>query len=124
MLDRGQVVYRKLKNKISFNGEDYERVEIELDHINFGLDPQTKKLNIVKRSSFTAEDVLKLLELLDEQYFLPKSSVNDVEYFVFEFISPLPGTSKGKLYRMIFLTHIQKKTIGTITIYRIKGNKK
>jgi hypothetical protein len=64
MSNRGDVIEMKIGKTITFNEESYARARIEIDHVNYGLDPKAKKLNIKKRSHFSPEDICHfLLEL-------------------------------------------------------------
>ncbi len=57
MLDRGDVIEIEIGKEITFNEESYTKARIEIDHINYGLDPKAKKLNTKRRSHFSAEDI-------------------------------------------------------------------
>lgn len=63
--NRGKVNTITLKVPIVFNGHKIIKAIIELDHINYGLNPRTKTLNVKKRSSFSNKDIEKFVNLLD-----------------------------------------------------------
>jgi hypothetical protein len=63
--DRGIINTVKLKSAIVLNGHKITKAIIELDHINYGLNSKTKKLNTAKRSNFSNSDIEKFIMLLD-----------------------------------------------------------
>ncbi len=121
MGDRGEIVEISIKTPIIFNGYLYEKAKIEIDHINYGLDKTTKELKKIKRSSFTLDDVMEFLEVLQDQFFLPKYSDGEREIYAIEVRCPIKEKSFGKLFRFVFSTATQyDKVISTITIFRIR----
>lgn len=56
-VDRGQIKKVTLKKQITFNGNTIRKAVIEIDHINYGLNPKTKSLNQRKRTDFTVNDI-------------------------------------------------------------------
>lgn len=48
--DRGRIAEINLIRTIKFNGHDISKVIIEIDHINYGLNKRTNKLNKTKQN--------------------------------------------------------------------------
>ena len=113
----------KVLPPLKFNGTAFVRAEIEIDHINFGLDLETKQLNKKRRSKLTVNQVIGFLRQLHGEYLLPKRSVGGLDYFVVELYSPLRSPASGKLFRLVFTTNSDKRLVGTITLFRIREKK-
>jgi hypothetical protein len=45
MQDRGNIIEIDIGQTVKFNEEIYKRARIEIDHINYGINKKTKKLN-------------------------------------------------------------------------------
>lgn len=65
---RGKIYCRQLKRSITFNGVERTHMEVELDHINHGLHPRTKKLKKTKRFNFNLSNIESFLRRLDNEY--------------------------------------------------------
>ena len=121
MGERGDIVENLIRPPIMFNGCSYSKVKVEIDHINYGLDKETKRLNKKRRSNFTVDDVIEFLHLLQDQFFLPKYSDSEREVYAVEVRCPVKEKSFGKLFRLVFSTSVQyDKTLSTITLFRIR----
>jgi hypothetical protein len=121
MAGRGKIVEVTLSRTITFNDERYSRARIEIDHVNYGLDPKTKLLNTVKRTSFSLADVGQFLLELDAMELAPGKEVEGFSYFAVELMCPVKGSELGKKFRLIFTTlKDDPGVIGTITLYRIR----
>lgn len=93
------------------------RLEIDLNHINYGLNPVTKDLNKRVRSNFTIEEVVKIFESLNGLKIRGTEGDDYYRYFATEVV---PNWSNS-WFRIIFCVKMQKpKTAGVITIYRVK----
>lgn len=93
------------------------KLEIDLQHVNYGLDPKTKVFKKRARSKITVEEVIKLFLLLDGITIKPTSILNGYAYFSSE-IYPFWLKSWFRLIFCIELT--TPKTAGIITVYQIK----
>lgn len=118
---RGKVVLLNLPKEITFNDCVYSKARVEIDHINYGLNFNTKELNLTKRSEFTAEDVCQFLFEINGMDLSPAKVSEDFNYFALELLCPVRGTYFDKKFRLVFTTTMNDPgTIGTITLYRIK----
>lgn len=98
-----------------------QRLRIEIDHINYGLDPKAKKLNTKRRSHFSPEDICQFLLELDGMELVPGKEDKDFYYFALELLCPIKGKDYGKKFRLIFTTpKSEVGIIGTITLYRVR----
>lgn len=121
MGDRGRVLEVELIQAIVFNEETYTKARIEIDHVNFGLDPKTKELNKKKRSDFSPKEVTEFLLELDGLDLIPAKMDEGFKFFALELLCPIKGKDFGKKFRLIFTTvKNDPGVIGTITLYRIK----
>lgn len=62
--NRGNINTITLKVPIVFNGHKIIKAIIQLDHINLGLNPRTKMLNVKKRSNFSNKEIEKFIKNL------------------------------------------------------------
>lgn len=93
------------------------KLEIDLKHVNYGLDPKTKAFNKRIRSKITVEEVIRLFLLLDGITIKPTSILNGYAYFSSEVY---PFWLKS-WFRLIFCVELNSpKTAGVITVYQIK----
>ena len=116
--DRGKIEAIALKNSFTFNGSLISKAIIQIDHINYGLDKSTNKLNTKRRSNFTISDVEKFLVLLDEEYIAPSKSMGRVTRFELRINSPIVSKFYGKEFILIFeLDYDLEETIHTITLF-------
>jgi hypothetical protein len=119
--NRGRIETVELKRPITFNGKLFTSAEIEIDHINYGLDPNTAQLKTRKRSQFTVKDVLEFLRLLDGEALMRTRRERGRDIFVVQLLSPLTGKTLGGTYRMVFSTsQAEKELIGAITLFKIR----
>lgn len=102
---------------IFLGGFEINKLEIDLKHVNYGLDPKTKLFKKRARSSFSIEEVIKIFFLLDGITIMPTSISSGYGYFSTEVY---PFWLKN-WYRLIFCIELcSPKTVGIITIYQIK----
>lgn len=117
-VDRGRVESVVLKRSFTFNGNVIKRALIEIDHINYGLNQQTKSLNTKRRTHFSIADVEKFLMELDGEQIMPRGYVGRVSQFEVRIDCPVSGRFHGKQFILIFDTHYDKSDeIHTITLY-------
>jgi hypothetical protein len=91
---------------------------IELDHINFGLNVRTKKLNTTKRSNFSNSDIEKFIMLLDGEDLVPERYERTYSIFMHFIKCPVKGKFDGKEFVMIFKTdYHHSDEIHTVTLY-------
>ncbi len=110
-----------LSRTINFNDESYSKARIQIDHVNYGLDPKTKELNIARRTNFSAADVSQFLLELDGMELATSKKDEGFSYFAVELLCPVKGTELGKKFRLIFTTlKNDQGVIGTITLYRVR----
>lgn len=116
--DRGIIITVKLKSAIVLNGHKISRAIIELDHINFGLNTRTKKLNTTKRSNFSNRDIEKFIMLLDGEDLVPERYEKTYSVFMHFIKCPVKGKFEGKEFVMIFKTDYHRgEEIYTVTLY-------
>jgi hypothetical protein len=121
MAERGKIVEISIGKAITFNEEVYTKATIEIDHVNYGLNLETKELNRKKRSGFTAEHVCQFLLEIDGMDISPAKVSDDFSYFSLELLCPVKGTHFDKKFRIVFTTTVNDPgAIGTITLYRVK----
>ncbi len=117
-LNRGSVNTVRLKSAIVFNGHRIIRAVIELDHINYGLNPKTKQLNTTKRSNFSNKDMEKFIMMLDGEDLAPERYEKTYSIYYHFIKCPVEGKFKGKEFVMIFkIDYHHNEEIHTITIY-------
>lgn len=102
---------------ITVGGFIINRLEIDLKHVNYGLDPKTKEFRKRARSKLTVEEVIKLFQLLDGNVVGPTSISEKYAYFASE-VYPFWLKSWFKLIFCVELNNSQ--TAGVITVYQIK----
>ena len=107
--------------EIRFNGKTFWRAQVEIDHINHGLNEDSTGLNEKARSTFTVSDVIKFIKLLDGEYIKEfwKNRPNTIHRYVHEVDSPIKGPSFKKKHRMVFET--RKNPSGSfliVTLYK------
>lgn len=121
MVDRGRILEIRLGHEIIFNGECYGILRIEIDHINFGLCPNSKNLNLKRRSHFSPSDVVLFVMQINGIDLMPKKVTQGFNFFALEMPCPIEGAELGRKYRLVFTTTENEiGTIGIITIYRVK----
>lgn len=97
------------------------KLEIDLRHINYGLDPLTKRFRTIARSNFCVEEVINIFRLLDDLVIEPTSIIEGYAYFSHE-VSPF--WLKG-WFRLVFCIELKApKAAGIITIYQLKKSKR
>ena len=94
-------------------------LEIDLNHVNYGLDPKTKKNRVYSRSNHTAEFIADLFGFLSIMVGLyPSAYENDFFYFS-ETIE-----TNGKFFSITFCVDEKNpSTAGIITLYRVNPRK-
>lgn len=118
--ERGRIEEVVLKKPFTLNGNRITRAIIEIDHINFGLNVKTYKLNAKRRSNFSIADVEKFLSLLDGEYIAFSRLKGRKLRFELRMNSPIIGTHYGREYILVFETNYDKQNlIHTITLFRI-----
>jgi hypothetical protein len=116
--DRGTINTIKLKSAIVLNGHKITKAIIELDHINFGLNTRTKKLNTTKRSNFSNTDIEKFIMLLDGEDLIPERYEKTYSIFIHFIKCPVKGKFEGKEFVMIFkIDYHHGEEIHTVTLY-------
>jgi hypothetical protein len=92
------------------------RLEVDLQHINYGLD-DNKIMNKTSRSNFNLLDIKLAFESLNELNLESvKSEGTGYEYFVYEGLF----FNDQNIYKIIFCIHpSDKETTGVITLFRI-----
>jgi hypothetical protein len=116
--NRGKINTLTLKSPIVFNGHKIIKAIIELDHINYGLNPRTKKLNLKKRSNFSNKDIEKFINLLDGEDLVAERFEKKWSIFMHFIKCPIKGKFENKEFVMIFKTeydHINE--IHTVTLF-------
>ena len=93
------------------------KLEIDLKHVNYGLDPKTKDFRKRARSKLTVEEVIRLFQLLDGNVIGPTTISDGYAYFTSEVY---PFWLKS-WFKLIFCVELNNpKTAGVITVYQIK----
>jgi hypothetical protein len=116
--DRGRIERIKLKKSLNLNGNVITDAVIEIDHINFGLNKKTRKLNEKRRTNFTLSDIEKFLMLLDGEYIIARNHKRRISQFEVRIDCPVNGRFFGKEFIMIFDTDYDKPNqMHTITLY-------
>ena len=115
---RGKIYTIDIAPSIKINGQTISRAIIELDHINYGLNKRTGKLNKKKRLNFNLKDIKQFIMLLDDEDLPVYKHQGHWRLFVLRIDSPVKNKFKGKEFIMIFKLNTNKKeTIYTITLY-------
>ncbi|MBC7458165.1 MAG: hypothetical protein H7235_07805 [Bdellovibrionaceae bacterium] len=116
--DRGRVEIVVLKHPFTFNGQMIKRAIVEIDHINFGIDKRTFKLNATKRTNFSIKDVEKFLQLLDGEFLFARKYRGRFSRFEIRIDCPVQGQFLNKEFLLIFETNYDKADeIYTVTLY-------
>jgi hypothetical protein len=94
-----------------------EKLEIDLDHINYGLNSNSKELNRELRSTYTIEEVVTFfLEVNADVLRTPQIKKG---YIYFTVLIQLEGNKK--MLRLVFcVSLLQPDTAGIITMYQCK----
>ena len=112
------LILRSIRPTI-INSYVIEKVEIDLKHVNFGLDPK-KGYGRKARSNFEAEDLVRFFESLDGLD-IGFEADDRWEYFVVD----KPFFEKTRKYRMVFCIDRKEPNItGIITFFKIKRGDK
>jgi len=116
--DRGRVVELKLKKTITFNKEIINKAIIEIDHINYGLDPKTGSLKKKKRMSFTPRNIEEFIRLLDNEDETVDRYNGSKSVYIILLVCPVKGKFFGKEFKAIFSTDYKKpEEIHALTLY-------
>lgn len=115
--DRGRIEDVSIQKPILFNGNAITKLKIELDHINYGINKSTKKLNTKKRTNFTINDIVKFLRELNDEDIEPDERKGSVLKFAVRINCPVQGRFYQKEFLAIFDTNENKKNeLHTITL--------
>lgn len=92
-------------------------LEIDLRHVNYGLDPVSKRMRTIARSNFCVEEVISIFRLLDSFVIEPTSTHEGYAYFSQDIY---PFWLKG-WFRLVFCIDLKTPHVaGIITIYQLK----
>lgn len=117
-VNRGQIKKISLRKPIIFNGNAIKKAVIEIDHINYGLNPKTKILNNRKRTNFTVNDIERFLILLDGEYIAARDYRGRVSRFEIRIDCPIAGRFKNKPFILIFdIDYNRAEEIYTVTLF-------
>ena len=93
-------------------------LEIDLEHINKGLNPRNKKAQTKPRSNYTGLDIAQVFILLEGFFLNPCGKKDDYLYFAQTIII------KNQNYMLVFCIHKNTPQIaGVITFYKTKERK-
>lgn len=107
-----------MKVPIVFNGHKIIKAIIELDHINYGLNPRTKTLNVKKRSNFSNKDIEKFANLLDGEDLVAERFEKKLSIFMHFIKCPIKGKFENKEFVMIFkIDYDHTDEIHTVTLF-------
>ncbi|MDH4467952.1 MAG: hypothetical protein QE271_07830 [Bacteriovoracaceae bacterium] len=110
----GGLILRSIRPTI-INSFVIERIEIDLKHINYGLDPK-KGYGQKARSTFVIEDIIRFFESLNGME-IEFNFDDGWEYFVVD----KSFFDKMIIYRMVFcIDHKEPSICGIITFFQIK----
>ena len=117
---RGTIQLLKLKQSIQLNGKSISEAMIEIDHINYGLNKKTRKLNKKARSNFNLNDIEDFLKLLNGEYILYREIYRGCERYEIRIDGPASSNYAGHEFLLIFnLDNKKTDRIYTVTLYRI-----
>ncbi len=106
---------KRLGRPTLINSYVIEKIEIDLAHINYGLDTK-KGYGRKARSTFVAEDIVKFFESLNGLEIEIEVDEN-WEYFIVD----KPFFEKNKMHRMVFCIDRNVPIVaGVITVFQIK----
>lgn len=111
--DRGRIEDIALKKTFIFNLRTIDRAIIEIDHINYGLNLKTGRLNIKKRSNFTVKDIVEFLKMLDHEEVTPSryKAKGKIAQFEIRINCPINGPFYGREFKMIFDTYFDEENL-------------
>ena len=93
-------------------------LEIDLEHINKGLNPRNKKAHNKPRSNYTGFEIAQFFTLLDGYFLDPTGKKDDYLYFAQTI------NIKHQNHMMVFCIHKNSTHVaGVITFYKIKERK-
>lgn len=116
--ERGRVETFNLERPFVLNDNIIAVAIVEIDHINYGLNKVTRKLNTVRRTHFSLSDIEKFLVRLDGEYILPRSYKGRVSRFETQMTCPVSGQFSGREFIMVFdLNYDEPNKIFAITLY-------
>lgn len=91
------------------------KLEIDLVHVNYGLESKTKKYRIKARSNFSEIEVANIFSALDGFFLNPSGKKGDYLYFDYKIIY------LKKIFMLAFcINRYSTKTAGIITLYKIR----
>jgi hypothetical protein len=93
-------------------------LEIDLEHINKGLNPSNKKVHNKPRSNYTGLEIAQIFTLLDGYFLNPAGKKDDYLYFAQTI------NIKNQNHLLVFCVHKNSTHVaGVITFYKIKEHK-
>lgn len=96
------------------------KLEIDLMHVNHGINLKTSDYNIKARSKYTKEDVVEFFAQLDGAFLEPENETKGYWYFAQE----LELDGRRKFLISFCIDKYERNCAGIITIYQIKKAKK
>jgi hypothetical protein len=115
---RGRIEHLRLKTAICFNGNVITKAIVEIDHIIFGINKKTCKLNGRRRTNFNIGDVEKFLKMLDDENLVARGQKRRVSQFQVRIDCPVQGQFLGREFTMIFDTDYDSPDeVHVITIF-------
>ena len=116
--ERGRIEKVTLKKPFVFNGVQITEAIIEIDHINFGLNKKTLKLNQKQRSNFTVADIQEFLFMLNDEYIAYSKIKGKKLRYEVRIDSPIINKFYMKQFVMVFETDFSSQNlIHTITLF-------
>ena len=107
----GDVKSKNIK-PIIFNDKVVDSIIVDLKHINYGLD-KDKRYNKKKRSQFTIDDIVTLVDRLDGLTLENSGNDEDYDFYAVDLYF------KNQKMRLVFcIENTNKNTICVITAYK------
>lgn len=115
---RGRVEELVLGRSFTFNGCTINRAVIEIDHINFGLNKKTRRLNDKARTDFSVAEIEEFLMRLDGEFIMASQRQGTVSHFAVRIDCPIEGRFLGREFVMVFnVDSMRSDEICVITVY-------
>ena len=108
-------------SRIVVNGLEFNSLEIDLVHVNFGTNRDTDKYNKKRRSHFTGSDIAQLVEKNLHNVNFQTIAVHD-NSGKWHFVKAVLYHESFK-YRLIFCYHdeeIEREYLAVITFFKIR----
>jgi len=116
--DRGKVETISLKRRLIFNSNLITKAVVEIDHINYGLNKKTRKLNSKRRTNFAIFDIEKFLMLLDGEQLMATKYRGRISQFEVRIDCPVKGRFFEKEFILVFDTDCDRlDQIHAITLF-------